>query len=286
LDNQAIIAYFWVSITVLHAFNITGIGLARIKAALFSLFTKDFVMSAIKPRVVLVTGASSGIGEATAEILANAGHTVLVAARRTDRLEALTQRIKQAGGKAKAYTLDVTSRDNFKAVVAAVSEEFGPVDVLVNNAGLMPLSPMAALKADEWNRMIDVNIKGVLNGIESVLSVMEQRGGHIINTASIAAHSVFPTAAVYCGTKFAVRAISDGLRMETKKVRVTTISPGVVESELAHTTTDTATKAWLEDFRQVALKPDAIANAIAYAIVQPDDVNIDEIIIQPTQSGY
>lgn len=243
-------------------------------------------MSTIKPRVVLVTGASSGIGEATAEILANAGHTVLVAARRTDRLEALTQRIKQAGGKAKAYTLDVTSRDNFKAVVAAVSEEFGPVDVLVNNAGLMPLSPMAALKADEWDRMIDVNIKGVLNGIESVLSVMEQRGGHIINTASIAAHSVFPTAAVYCGTKFAVRAISDGLRMETKKVRVTTISPGVVESELAHTTTDTATKAWLEDFRQVALKPDAIANAIAYAIVQPDDVNIDEIIIQPTQSGY
>ncbi|HBN89060.1 MAG TPA: oxidoreductase, partial [Rheinheimera sp.] len=187
---------------------------------------------------------------------------------------------------AKAYTLDVTSRENFKAVVAAASEEFGPVDVLVNNAGLMPLSPMAALKADEWDRMIDVNIKGVLNGIESVLSVMEQRGGHIINTASIAAHTVFPTAAVYCGTKFAVRAISDGLRMETKKVRVTTISPGVVESELAHTTTDSATKAWLEDFRQVALKPDAIANAIAYAIAQPDDVNVDEMIIQPTQSAY
>lgn len=243
-------------------------------------------MTTIKSKVVLITGASSGIGETTAEVLAKAGYTILVAARRTDRLDALTQRIKQAGGTAKAYTLDVTSRENFKAVVAAASEEFGPVDVLVNNAGLMPLSPMAALKADEWNRMIDVNIKGVLNGIESVLSVMEQRGGHIINTASIAAHSVFPTAAVYCATKFAVRAISNGLRMETKKVRVTTISPGVVESELAHTTTDSATKAWLEDFRQVALKPDAIANAIAYAIAQPDEVNVDEMIIQPTQSAY
>lgn len=243
-------------------------------------------MTMTKSKVVLITGASSGIGETTAEVLAKAGHTVLVTARRTDRLETLTQRIKQSGGKAKAYTLDVTSRENFKAVVAAASEEFGPVDVLVNNAGLMPLSPMAALKADEWDRMIDVNIKGVLNGIESVLSVMEQRGGHIINTASIAAHNVFPTAAVYCATKFAVRAIANGLRMETKKVRVTTISPGVVESELAHTTTDSATKAWLEDFRQVALKPEAIANAIAYAIAQPDEVNVDEMIIQPTQSAY
>lgn len=243
-------------------------------------------MATIKSKVVLITGASSGIGETTAEVLAHAGHTVLVAARRTDRLEALTQRIKQAGGQAKAYTLDVTSRENFQAVVAAASAEFGAIDVLVNNAGLMPLSPMAALKTDEWDRMIDVNIKGVLNGIGSVLQVMEQRGGHIINIASIAAHNVFPTAAVYCGTKFAVRAITNGLRMETKKVRVTTISPGVVESELAHTTTDNATKAWLEDFRQVALKPDAIANAIAFAIAQPDDVNVDEMIIQPTQSGY
>ncbi|WP_414830813.1 SDR family oxidoreductase [Alteromonas sp. H39] len=242
-------------------------------------------MTSIKSKVVLITGASSGIGETTAEVLAKSGHIVLVAARRTERLNALTQRIKQAGGTAKAYTLDVTSQDSFKAVVAEASTEFGPVDVLINNAGLMPLSPMAALKADEWNRMIDVNVKGVLNGIESVLGVMEQRGGHIINIASIGAHRVFPTSAVYCGTKFAVRAISEGLRMETKKVRVTTISPGVVESELAHTTTDSETKAWLEDFRQQALKPEAIANAIDYAIAQPDDVNVDEMIIQPTQSG-
>ncbi|MAO57626.1 MAG: oxidoreductase [Alcanivorax sp.] len=235
-----------------------------------------------KLKVILITGASSGIGEATALTLALAGHTVLLGARRTERLEALARRIKQNGSTAKAYTLDVTSQEDFQRVVADASAEFGPVDVLVNNAGLMPLAPMAALKADEWDRMIDVNIKGVLNGIQAVLPTMEERGGHIINTASIAAHNVFPTAAVYCGTKFAVRAISDGLRMETKKIRVTTISPGVVESELARTTTDADTKAWLEDFRKVALKPTAIANAIAYAISQPDDVNVDEVIVQPT----
>ncbi|MCC4310437.1 SDR family oxidoreductase [Alcanivorax marinus] len=239
-------------------------------------------MSTQNAKVILITGASSGIGEATARVLAQAGHTVLLGARRTDRLETLAQRIKQDGGNAKAYALDVASRDNFKQVVADATAEFGAIDVLVNNAGLMPLAPMSALKADEWDRMIDVNIKGVLNGIQAVLTAMEERGGHIINTASIAAHNVFPTAAVYCGTKFAVHAISDGLRMETQNVRVTTISPGVVESELARTTTDAGTKAWLEDFRKVALKPEAIANAIAYAIAQPDDVNVDEMIVQPT----
>lgn len=243
-------------------------------------------MSTQNTKVILITGASSGIGEATARVLAHAGHTVLLGARRTDRLETLAQRIKQDGGNAKAYALDVASRDNFKQVVADASAEFGAIDVLVNNAGLMPLAPMSALKADEWDRMIDINIKGVLNGIEAVLTAMEERGGHIINTASIAAHNVVPTAAVYCGTKFAVRAISDGLRMETQNVRVTTISPGVVESELARTTTDAGTKEWLEDFRKVALKPEAIANAIAYAIAQPDDVNVDEMIVQPTASAH
>lgn len=239
-----------------------------------------------KAKIILIIGASSGIGEATAKVLAKAGHKVMLAARRTDRLETLAQTIKQEGGTAKAYTLDVVSRDNFKAVVAAIAQEFGPVDVLINNAGLMPLAPMAALKTDEWDRMIDVNIKGVLNGVESVLTSMQQHGGHIINIASIAAHSVFPTAAVYCGTKFAVRAISNGLRMESQKVRVTIVSPGVVESELAQSTTDSATREWLEDFRKVALKPQAIANAIAYAIEQPEDVNVDEIIVQPTQSSH
>ncbi|WP_337841456.1 SDR family oxidoreductase [Rheinheimera sp.] len=240
-------------------------------------------MSANQSKVILITGASSGIGEATAQVLARAGHKVMLAARRTDRLDAIVQRIRQEGGNASAYRLDVVSRDNFKAVVAAIQAEHGALDVLVNNAGIMPLAPMAALHAEEWDQMIDVNIKGVLNGIEAVLAGMEQRGGHIINIASIAAHNVFPTAAVYCATKFAVRAISTGLRLETTKVRVTTVSPGVVESELANTTTDQATKAWLEEFRKVALKPEAIANAIAYAIAQPADVNVDELIVQPIQ---
>lgn len=240
----------------------------------------------INRKTILITGASSGIGEATAKLLASAGHTVILGARRKDRLDRLAHTIEQFGGVARAFQLDVTSRTEFKQVVAAANAEFGGVDVLVNNAGLMPLAPMSALKTEEWDRMIDVNIKGVLNGIESVLTDMEARGGHIINIASIAGHQVFPTAAVYCGTKFAVRALTDGLRLETQNVRVTTISPGVVESELAETTTDAAAREWLEEFRQVALKPDAIANAIAYAVAQPDEVNIDEIIVQPSGSAH
>lgn len=244
-------------------------------------------MSISKSKVILITGASSGIGATTAKALAKAGHTIILGARRKERLDALESQIKAEGGIAKAYSLDVTSRQGFKTVVTEATTEFGCIDVLVNNAGIMPLAPMSALKVDEWERMIDVNIRGVLNGIEAVLPLMEERKqGHVINTASIAAHSVFPTAAVYCATKHAVLAISNGLRLETDTVRVTTISPGVVESELAHTTTDEAAREWLEDFRKVALKPDAIANAIVYAIEQPSDVNVDEIIVQPTQSTY
>jgi NADP-dependent 3-hydroxy acid dehydrogenase YdfG len=244
-------------------------------------------MATTNKKVILITGASSGIGEATAKALAKAGHTVVLGARRKDRLDALEQNIRAEGGAAKVHVLDVTSRVNFKTVVAETIEEFGHIDVLVNNAGLMPLAPMTALKVDEWERMIDVNIKGVLNGIEAVLPHMEKSGqGHVINIASIAAHAVFPTAAVYCATKHAVLAISNGLRLETNKIRVTTVSPGVVESELAKTTTDEATGKWLADFRKIALKPEAIANAIVYAIEQPADVNVDEIIVQPTAAGY
>jgi NADP-dependent 3-hydroxy acid dehydrogenase YdfG len=244
-------------------------------------------MATTNKKVILITGASSGIGEATAKALAKAGHTVVLGARRKDRLDALEQNIRAEGGAAKVHVLDVTSRVNFKTVVAETIEEFGHIDVLVNNAGLMPLAPMTALKVDEWGRMVDVNIKGVLNGIEAVLPHMEKSGqGHVINIASIAAHAVFPTAAVYCATKHAVLAISNGLRLETNKIRVTTVSPGVVESELAKTTTDEATGKWLADFRKIALKPEAIANAIVYAIEQPADVNVDEIIVQPTAAGY
>ena len=190
-------------------------------------------------KVVLITGASSGIGEAVALELSKAGHTVIVGARRTERLQDLVSRIEASGGVARAYRLDVTSRDDFARVVSATLEEFGRIDAIVNNAGVMPLSPLSALKVSEWDQMVDVNIKGVLNGIAAVLPIMEARGsGHIINVASIGAHRVSPTAAVYCATKYAVWAISDGLRQETDQLRVTVISPGVVTSELAETISD------------------------------------------------
>lgn len=244
-------------------------------------------MSEIKGKVVLVTGASSGIGEAIARLLAGRGARVVVGARRTDRLETLVAEIAAEGGEARFRALDVTNREDMQAFVDFAKAEFGQVDVLVNNAGVMPLSPLAALKFDEWDRMITVNINGVLNGIGAVLPLMEGQGsGQIINVASIGAHAVFPTAAVYCATKFAVRAISDGLRQETNKIRVTTISPGVVESELADSITDPASKAGMDEFRKIALTPDAIARAVAFAIEQPADVDVSEMIVRPTASPY
>lgn len=244
-------------------------------------------MSEIKGKVVLVTGASSGIGEAIARLLAGRGARVVVGARRTDRLETLVAEIAAAGGEARFRALDVTDREDVKAFVDFAKAEFGQVDVLVNNAGVMPLSPLSALKFDEWDRMISVNINGVLNGIGAVLPLMESQGsGQIINVASIGAHAVYPTAAIYCATKFAVRAISDGLRQETNRIRVTTISPGVVESELADSITDPAAKAGMDEFRKVALTPDAIARAVAFAIEQPADVDVSEMIVRPTASAY
>jgi NADP-dependent 3-hydroxy acid dehydrogenase YdfG len=240
-------------------------------------------MSGIRNKVVLVTGASSGIGEATARDLAQAGATVVIGARRVDRLEALATEIAAAGGVVRARALDVTSLDDVRAFVEAAREEFGRVDVLVNNAGLMPLSPLAALKVDEWDRMIDVNIRGVLYGIAAALPVMEAQGeGQIINVASTAAHQVLPTAAVYCGTKHAVLAISEGLRLETDRVRVTVVSPGVTTSELAETITHEATKSFIEEYRRNALDADAVARAVRFAIEQPRDVDVGEIIVRPT----
>ena len=183
--------------------------------------------------------------------------------------------------------LDVTRLEDLQRMVDFARERHGQIDVLINNAGVMPLSPFAALKVDEWNRMIDVNIKGVLHGIAAVLPVMQAEGkGHIINIASIGAHAVSPTAAVYCASKFAVRAISDGLRQETDQIRVSVISPGVVQSELADHITDETARAAMLEFRRVALPPQAVAQAIAYAISQPDDVDVSEIIVRPTASPF
>jgi len=238
-------------------------------------------------KVVIVTGASSGIGEAVALEMAAAGHAVVLGARRTDRLSDVVRRIGVAGGTARAWRLDVTDPADFASAVAATLEEFGTVDVIVNNAGVMPLSALAALKTAEWNTMVDVNIKGVLNGIAAVLPVMQANGsGHIINIASIGAHQVYLTAAVYCATKFAVRAISDGLRQETDWLRVTVISPGTVTSELAESITDATARAAMAEFRKITIGPEAIARAVRYAIDQPPDVDVSEIVVRPTASPH
>jgi NADP-dependent 3-hydroxy acid dehydrogenase YdfG len=252
----------------------------------FQFTRKDIAMTEIEDKVVLITGASSGIGAAVALELASAGARIVIGARRLDRLEALASEIRAAGGTVLACALDVTSRVDMEAFVAAALAEFGRIDVLVNNAGLMPLSPMASLKVDEWDRMIDVNIKGVLYGIAAVLPVMnQQQTGQIINVSSIGGLAVSPTAAVYCATKYAVRAISDGLRQENRKLRVTCVYPGVVESELAETITDPIAAEAMRSYRSIALKPDAIARAIRHVIGQPADVDTSEIVVRPTASA-
>lgn len=238
-------------------------------------------------KVILITGASSGIGEGAARLLAAQGHRLVIGARRTDRLAELAQSIEAAGGVVRYRELDVTSADDTAAFARFALDVFGRIDVLVNNAGVMPLSPLNALKVDEWNRMIDVNVRGVLHGIAAVLPTMEaQEQGQIINISSIGGLSVSPTAAVYCATKFAVRAISDGLRQETDKIRVTVICPGVVESELADTISDDTARTAMREFRRIAITPDAIARAIDYAVEQPADVDVSEIVVRPTASPY
>ena len=239
----------------------------------------------IPDKVVLITGASSGIGAGIARELGAPGAKLVLGARRTERLEELAQELRQSGAEVLTRRLDVTDRKDVIAFAEAAREAFGRVDVMINNAGVMPLSLMASLKVEEWDRMIDVNIKGVLYGIAAVLPEMTaHRAGHIINIASIGALSVSPTAAVYCATKFAVRAISDGLRQENRDIRVTCIHPGVVESELADSITDPAAAELMSTYRAIALKPEAIGRAVRFAIAQPDDVDINEIVVRPTAS--
>jgi len=244
-------------------------------------------INANTPKVIVLTGASSGIGEATARHLAQMGHQLVIGARRSDRLAALQEELRAQGASVDALTLDVTQLADVQRIAAFAQQRHGRIDVLINNAGVMPLSPLAALKVDEWNRMIDVNVRGVLHGIAAVLPVMRAQGrGHIINVASIGAHAVTPTAAVYCASKYAVRAISDGLRQETDVLRVTVVSPGVVESELADSISDETARAAMREFRRIALAPQAVAKAIGYAISQPDEVDVSEIILRPTASPY
>lgn len=242
-------------------------------------------MTGIKGKTVLITGASSGIGAGTARELGAAGAKLMIGARRTNRLEELVKEIREGGGTVEFRALDVTDRADVEAFAKAAVDAFGGIDVLINNAGVMPLSLMSSLKVEEWDRMVDVNIKGVLYGIAAVLPIMNaQERGQIINISSIGGLSVVPTAAVYCATKYAVRAISDGLRQENKKLRVTCIYPGVVESELAETITEPFSAEAMVSFREIALKPDAIARAIRFAIEQPEDVDVNDITVRPTAS--
>lgn len=239
-------------------------------------------MSNVENKVVLITGASSGIGEATARVLAARGACVVLGARRTEKLTSIAKDIESQGGAVRIRTLDVASLADVQAFADFAEKEFGRIDVMVNNAGVMPLSPLSALKVEEWNWMIDVNIRGVLHGIAAVLPGMEARGrGHIVNVSSVGGFVVQPTGAVYSATKFAVRAISEGLRKESDKIRCTCVYPGVVESELAETISDATARDRMKTYRKIAIQPDAIGRAIQYAIEQPDDVDVNEIVVRP-----
>jgi len=241
-------------------------------------------MSDVTGKVVAITGASSGIGEAAGRLLAAAGAKVILGARRVERLETIAKDIRKSKGEVDIQAIDVTRREDLTLFVKKAQDRFGRLDVLIGNAGLMPLSPLDDLKVDEWDRMIDVNIKGVLYGIAAALPVFRKQGsGHFITVSSVAGHRVAPTGAVYSGTKFAVRAISEGLRQEAgDKIRVTIISPGAVESELAETISNPDVKKRIQDYRKMAIPAEAIASAMAYAIGQPGNVDVSEILIRPT----
>ncbi|MCM2423846.1 SDR family oxidoreductase [Streptomyces sp. RKAG293] len=236
-------------------------------------------------KVVLITGASSGIGRATALRLAREGHRVVLGARRQERLAEVVDEIAATGGTAEACRLDVSDRASVAAFVDTAVERHGRIDVLVSNAGVMPLSRLDALLTDEWDRMIDVNVRGLLHGIAAALPHFQrQHSGHFVTVASIGAHQVVPTAAVYCATKYAAWAVTEGLRLELEPaIRVTTLSPGVVESELADSISDPRAREAMRTYRADAIPASSIADAVSYAIGQPPEVDVNEIVIRPTR---
>ena len=241
----------------------------------------------LKDKVAIITGASSGIGYATSLALSNAGVKVAIGARRTDRLDKLADEIKQNGGEVLSQKLDVTQKSQCDSFVKSVLEKWGNIDILVNNAGLMPLSFFKNLKVDEWDRMIDVNIKGVLYCTGAVINHMkEKKSGHIVNISSVAGRIVFPAGSVYCATKHAITALSEGLRQEfstRSNIRVTCIEPGVVDTELNNTITDESLQGFVENAKKMkALHADDIANAIVFATSSPSHVNVNEILVRPT----
>jgi NADP-dependent 3-hydroxy acid dehydrogenase YdfG len=243
----------------------------------------------IAGKVVIITGASSGLGEAAARLLSAQGATVLLGARRSDRIQSLAHELTTKGGKALAVTTDVTHYDQVKRLVDAAVETYGRVDVIINNAGLMPSSPIERLKIDDWDRMIDVNIKGVLYGIAAALPHMkQQKSGHIINVSSVAGHKVRAGGAVYAATKHAVRALSEGLRQEVKpyNIRTTVISPGLVETELPNSATEPDIAENMRKVYEIAIPAESFAQAVAYAMSQPEDVDVNEILFRPTRQEF
>jgi NADP-dependent 3-hydroxy acid dehydrogenase YdfG len=247
-------------------------------------------MSNITGKVVVITGASSGIGESTAKLLAEQGAKVVLGARRSSRINEVVREISAAGGKAVGFTTDVTKRAEVEALIQGAVDGFGRIDVLLNNAGIMPIAPIEALKVDEWDRQIDVNIKGLLYGVAAALPHMQkQKNGHIINIASVFGIKMFaPGGVVYCSTKAAVRALTEGLRMElhSQNIRCTMISPGAIATELSESSSDEATRKNLREFMKMAIPASTIARGIAYAIEQPAEVEIDEIVIRPTAQDF
>jgi NADP-dependent 3-hydroxy acid dehydrogenase YdfG len=243
----------------------------------------------IENKAVVITGASSGLGEATARLLSAQGASVVLGARRVERIQSLANELTGNGGKALAIPTDVTDYDQVKKLVDAAVQTYGRIDVMINNAGLMPQSPLERLKIDDWNQMIDVNIKGVLYGIAAALLHMKaQKSGHIINVSSVAGHKVHPNSAVYAATKHAVRAISEGLRMEVKpyNIRTTVISPGAVDTELPNSVTEPDIAEIVRKAHERAIPADTFARAVAYAMSQPEDVDINEILFRSTREEF
>ncbi|AKG35814.1 SDR family oxidoreductase [Paenibacillus durus] len=244
-------------------------------------------MENIRDNVVIITGASSGIGEATAKLLAQNGAKVVLAARREERLHAIANEIKQGGGEAVSVKADVVSAEDMQNLAKFTLSVYGRIDVLVNNAGVMPSSRLNELRVEEWDQMIDVNIKGVLYGIAAVLPTMrEQQSGHIINLSSTSGYDVSPTSAVYAATKFAVRAISEGLRLEessASRIRSTVIAPGLTNTELFDSITSPEVQTIANQLSGKGISPYSIARAIAFAINEPDDTLISEIMVRPTK---
>ncbi|MGC8703326.1 MAG: SDR family oxidoreductase [Thiomonas sp.] len=240
----------------------------------------------IQDKVIVITGASSGLGEATARLLAAQGARVVLGARRSERIEALATELKTNGAQALAVTTDVTDAAQVQALVDAAVRTFGRIDVMLNNAGLMPHSPLERRKIADWDRMIDVNLKGVLYGIAAALPTMQaQKSGHIINVSSVAGHKVRPGSAVYAATKHAVLALSEGLRQEVKpwNIRTTVISPGAVATELPDSITEPDMAEAVRQMYRVAIPAESFARMVAFAISQPDDVDINEILFRPTR---